>query len=146
MIGSALLVCTGNICRSPMDEALLREQAASVGRELELASAGTAALVGKPADSEAVALMAARDIDIGEHRAQQITLPLARHYELILVMDAEQKAYVEARWPSLRGRVHPLCGMGEDVPDPYGQPKEAFERSLQYIEKGLKTWTRKLWH
>ncbi|HET6656085.1 MAG TPA: low molecular weight protein-tyrosine-phosphatase [Gammaproteobacteria bacterium] len=146
MISSALMICTGNICRSPIAEALLRAHAEKAGRKLEVASAGVAALVGKPADAEAVALMAERNVDITNHRAQQITMPLARHYELILVMEASQKAYLEERWPSLRGRIHALCGAAEDVPDPYGQPRQAFEHSLEYIEKGLKAWTKRLWH
>ncbi|HET8551431.1 MAG TPA: low molecular weight protein-tyrosine-phosphatase [Gammaproteobacteria bacterium] len=146
MIANTLIVCTGNICRSPIAEALLRNSAEKAGRQFEVASAGIAALVGQPADAEAVALMAERAIDIADHRAQQITMPLARHYELILVMEAEQKAFLEERWPSLRGRVHPLYSATEDVPDPYGKSREAFEESLQYIEKGLKTWTKRLWN
>jgi protein-tyrosine phosphatase len=146
MFSSALVVCTGNICRSPIAEALLRESAQTAGRELEVASAGIAALVGKPADAEAVALMAERNVDITSHRAQQITMPLARHYELILVMEANQKAFLEERWPSLRGRIHAICSATEDVPDPYGKSREAFEESLECIEKGLKAWTKRLWN
>ncbi len=138
------MICTGNVCRSPMAEALLREQAKKNGRKFDVASAGIAALIGKPAAEHAIELMAERGIDLSEHRAQQITLPLARHHELILVMEAEQKAYLEDRWPSLRGRVHPLCG-ATDVPDPYGQPRGAYDASAERIENGLQNWTKKLW-
>jgi protein-tyrosine phosphatase len=144
MIGSVLMICTGNLCRSPIAEALLKAAAAQSGRRLEVASAGIAALEGEPAAADAVALLAGRGLDIGAHRARQVTLPMARRHDLILVMEAAQKSFMEENWPLLRGRVHRLC-VDEDIVDPYRLPRQVFEESLAQIEVGLDDWIRKLW-
>ncbi|MGB8933436.1 MAG: low molecular weight protein-tyrosine-phosphatase [Anaeromyxobacteraceae bacterium] len=137
-----LIVCVGNICRSPMCEALLRRRLPS----LEVRSAGLAALVGKPADPSAVALMAERGIDLSPHRATQLTAALVGGVELVLVMERRHQAAVEALTPAARGRVHLLGRFGGfEVPDPYRKPREAFEESLALIERGLDDYTKRFW-
>src|SRR2546428_9163909 len=67
------IVCTGNICRSPMAEALLARRLRDRGIEGTVTSAGISALVGYPADAMARELMTARGLDLGAHRARQLT-------------------------------------------------------------------------
>jgi protein-tyrosine phosphatase len=141
-----LLVCVGNVCRSPMAAALLTRDLASRLPRITVASAGLAALVGQPADPIAVTLLAERGLDISAHRAQQLTPELAHIFDLILVMEERHQRGVEQIFPAARGRVHRLGRFGQfDVPDPYGQPRLVFEESLALIERGLADYRRAFW-
>lgn len=138
MFTRVLMVCTGNICRSPMAQGLLERRLRERGLSPLVESAGTSALVGRPAEPQAVELMAARGIDLTGHRARQLTPGLLRSFDLVLVMEAWQQREVERVDPSARGRVHRLGRMGNyDVPDPYGGDAQAFAQSLALIERGL---------
>lgn len=101
-------------------------------------SAGISALVGNPADPLAQTLMSERGLDLGRHRARQLTAELARGAELILVMEEGHRKAVEQMIPMARGRVHRLGRWGNfDIPDPYRRPRAAFEESLKLIDQGL---------
>lgn len=134
---TVLTVCVGNICRSPMAEGLL----AAGLPQLRVVSAGTGALVGKPADPTAQALMRARGIDISGHVAQQVSQMLCRQADLILVMDLAQRRHLESAYPFVRGKVFRIADTtAQDVPDPYRQGDAAFERALALIDAGARTW------
>jgi protein-tyrosine phosphatase len=146
MFDRVLTVCVGNICRSPMAEALLRERLRARNPDAGVESAGIAALVGKPADPIAVALMSDRGLDLSGHRARQLTPELARRCELVLVMEASHQREVESAVPALRGRVHRIGRFGNfDVPDPYCQSRAAFEWALALIERGLDDFEKAFW-
>src|SRR5690606_19571912 len=104
MIQSILVVCIGNICRSPMAEGLLKQRLP----EKHIYSAGLGALVGHPADPLAIELMQQQGVDISDHRAQQINAQLVNQADLVLVMDLEQKRHVEKHYPASRGKVFRL--------------------------------------
>lgn len=139
MFDRILMVCVGNICRSPMAEALLAHELRASSPHRVVESAGISALVGKPADPIAVELMKERGIDLSAHRARQLTGNLLRDFELVLVMEAGHQRAVESMQPSARGKVFRLGKWGNfDVPDPYRHPREEFERSLALIERGIR--------
>lgn len=138
---AVLTVCVGNICRSPMAEGLL----AAGLPHLRVFSAGTGALVGKPADATAQELMRRRGIDISGHVAQQVSQMLCRQADLILVMDREQRRYLESNYPFVRGKVFRIAEFaGQDVPDPYTQDEAAFEHALALIDAGTRTWIERI--
>lgn len=136
-----LVLCTGNICRSPMAEGLLKAHSAGLGRRVE--SAGLAALIGAPADPRAVGLLADRGIDISGHRARQVTEILLARASLILTMDVDQQQVIVTQWPDLRDHVQ-LLGRWSDteVVDPYGRGRRAFETALTTIERCIADWQR----
>jgi protein-tyrosine phosphatase len=137
MIHRVLVVCIGNICRSPMAEGLIRQALP----ELEVSSAGLAALVGHGADPIAVEIMADAGIDISTHRACMLTDQLAREADLILVMDDVQKMHVARQYPFVMGKVFKLGeASSQDIPDPYRQNHEVFRAVFLMIESGVKDW------
>jgi len=141
MIHRVLVVCIGNICRSPMAEGLIRQALP----ELEVSSAGLAALVGHGADPIAVEIMADAGIDISTHRACMLTDQLAREADLILVMDDVQKMHVARQYPFVMGKVFKLGeASSQDIPDPYRQDPEVFRAVFSMIENGVKEWVKRI--
>ena len=137
-----MVVCIGNICRSPIGEELLKEQ----HPHLNIFSSGLGALVGKPADPLSVELMAEKGIDISEHRAQQINTVLVGSADLILTMEQSHIDRLHSQYPESRGKVY-LIGKwieNQEVPDPYKKDKAAFSHALELIEAGLEAWKNKL--
>lgn len=94
MFNNILVVCVGNICRSPTAERLLQRY----HPELKVESAGLGALVGKGADPTAISVAAEHQLSLEGHCARQISRSLCRNYDLILYhgKDAISNAY--ARW------------------------------------------------
>lgn len=136
-----LVLCIGNICRSPMGEAMLR--AALPGKTVR--SAGLGALIGKPADPLSVQLMAEQGVDITAHRAQQISPAMVAQADLILVMDLEQKRHVETQYMGARGKVFRLGEAAkEDIPDPYREGIESFRIAHRMIEEGAEFWAAQI--
>jgi len=144
MIRHILVVCVGNICRSPMAEAVLRD-ALKGRKEVVVESAGLGALVGEPASGFSVELMQERGLDISGHRAQQLTAELITRSDLILVMESGHRRAVDENEPTARGKLYRL-GEWQDleIPDPYRQPREAFEETLKLIDKGVADWVERL--
>lgn len=106
--------------------------------KVRVESAGLAALVGRPADPLAVELMAERGIDASGHRARQLSPEMIREFELLLVMEGWQVREIERLAPHARGKVFRLGHWRDfDIPDPYKQPKDAFQRSLDGIDRGI---------
>ncbi|CAG9177240.1 Low molecular weight protein-tyrosine-phosphatase Ptp [Cupriavidus laharis] len=141
MIRSILVVCTGNVCRSPMAASLL-------GRALPgcyVASAGLAPPVGAPADPRAVDLLAREGYDIAGHRAREVNAALVTAADLILVMDTEQRNALELVCPEARGKTYRVCEFTHvDVPDPYGCSLNMFYIVLELIKQGIASWSTQL--
>ena len=146
MFNKILVVCVGNICRSPTGEYVLQKLLPNK----EVASAGIAVeksrLVGKPADSTAILIAAENGVDIENHQSQQITPQLCSQYDLILVMEKGHLKALTQISPEARGKTM-LFGewIGrKDIPDPHRQSREAFEYAYKLIDEAAKAWAKKL--
>lgn len=123
---SFLLVCLGNICRSPLAEAALRDAAARAGVEIVVESAGTGAWhVGNPPDHRAQAVAQAHGIDIARYHARQVAAADYRRFTDILALDGDNLAELRRRAPpDATARIGLLMDAvpgraGQAVADPY---------------------------
>ncbi|ASG35516.1 protein tyrosine phosphatase [Klebsiella pneumoniae subsp. pneumoniae] len=142
MFDSILVVCTGNICRSPIGERFLRR--ALPNKRID--SAGTGALVGHDADSSATKIAAQNGLSLEGHKGQQFTSSLAREYDLILVMEKSHIEQICRIAPEARGKTM-LFGQWlghREIPDPYRKSEEAFASVYQLIEQAGLLWVEKL--
>jgi protein-tyrosine phosphatase len=141
MIRRILVVCIGNICRSPMAEGLFRQAIPGV----QIGSAGLSAMVGCGADPIAVQIMAGAGVDISSHRARMLTDAIVRDADLILVMDDLQRQQVSMQYPHTRGKVFRLAEAArQDIPDPYRQDAEVFHAVFSLIENGVTEWANRI--
>ena len=146
MFNKILVVCVGNICRSPSGERIL--QAKLPNKHIASAGVGTekSGLAGKPADKMAAEVALAHGYSLEGHQAQQVTSDLCRDYDLILVMEKGHIDAVTRIAPEARGKTM-LFGQWigqQDIPDPYRLSKEAFDHAYDLIEKAADAWAKKL--
>ncbi|SEQ37940.1 protein-tyrosine phosphatase [Rosenbergiella nectarea] len=142
MFNSILVVCTGNICRSPTGERLLKKYLPG----LTIDSAGTGALENHTADDTANLVATEKGVSLDGHKGKQFTSELAQHYDLILVMEKCHQEAVTRIAPEARGKTM-LFGHWMDhkqIPDPYRQSREAFEHVYRLIEQSATAWAVKL--
>ena len=99
MFSNILIVCVGNICRSPLSEFLFRQRLGKIGVNISVSSAGLGALVGQSADEKAIELMTEHGHDISMHIARQLSEELVKQNELILVMEYWQQKEIEKLFP-----------------------------------------------
>lgn len=136
-----LVVCVGNICRSPMAEALLKQRYPNKN----INSAGVGALVGHPADPAALEIMTAQQLDITKHVAKQLDENLAKKADIIFTMSDGQTKWIEERWPFCRGKTFKLGHWkNKDIADPYKHEKSAFQTAYQDIVDSLEQWADKV--
>ena len=145
MFSNILIVCVGNICRSPMAEFLFRQRLGEIDANISVSSAGLGALVGQGADEKAIEVMTENGLDISAHIARQLSDELVKQNELILVMEFWQQKEIEGLYPYARGRVH-LLGKWSDmeVKDPYKKSREAFVEAFVEIDQLCQQWCEKL--
>ncbi len=147
-----LTVCTGNICRSPSAEVILRDHlaAAGLGQAVEVDSAGTFDYhVGDPPSEPAVRLGARRGYDLSPLRAREVTLQDFATFDLILAMDRGHLRSLTALQPpesisrlSLFLEVLPEAGL--DVADPYYGGDADYLAMLDVIEAAAPAWVARL--
>jgi protein-tyrosine phosphatase len=132
---SVLFVCTGNICRSPTAEGVLRHLAKEEGIELHIQSAGIGDWhVGHPPDERAQRHARTRGYDLSALRARQVRPSDFDEFDLILAMDRGHLRSLERMAPPEQRHKIRLFVAGGDVPDPYYGGPEGFERVLDLVE------------
>ena len=145
----AIVVCTGNTCRSPMGEAILRrmlaerlgcEDAGLPGMGITVRSAGIAAMPGGMPSSQSVDVMNDLEIDIADHSSQPVTDQLARHADMILTMTNGHRNAIVSQWPELAPRTHLYSNDGSDICDPIGQAKSVYASCAEQMTSCASHW------
>ncbi|MBK5265120.1 MAG: low molecular weight phosphotyrosine protein phosphatase [Alphaproteobacteria bacterium] len=144
MIANILFVCLGNICRSPLAEAALRQAIAARALDMGVDSAGTGDWhVGKPPDRRAVAVARRHGIDISGYRARQVSAEDFVRFTHILALDADNLRDLEVERPTgATARLSLLLDYvpgraGGGVVDPYFGGDEGFEVAWADVTTGV---------
>jgi low molecular weight protein-tyrosine phosphatase len=149
---AVLVVCTGNICRSPTGEGVLRHlvEKRGLADRIEVASAGTHDYhVGECPDPRSIRHARKRGYDLSPLRASQVTREDFERFDYILAMDRGHLRILRNMAP---GDAKARLGMfleasarwkGEDVPDPYYGGVEHFERVLDMVEEAAERWVER---
>ena len=142
---SILFVCTGNICRSPTAEAVLRHLAREKSLELRIESAGLGDWhVGDPPDERAQHHAKNRGYDLSAQRARQVRGEDFERFDMILAMDRGHLHALQKLAPAHHHAKIRLFVEGRDVPDPYYGGPDGFEKVLDLVEAHCKRLLQEL--
>ncbi len=140
-----LFVCMGNICRSPVVEAVVRSEFAHAGLVVNVASAATESYhIGGKADARSIASAWAHGYDVSAHRARQVAEADFAAFDALLAMDGTNLRALRARCPSGHASrlalFLPFAGLDTptEVPDPYYGDAADFERVIQLARSGAR--------
>ncbi len=142
MFDSILVVCVGNICRSPTGERLLKQHLPNK----RITSAGIQALVDHAADKTAENVASVNGVSLEGHIAKQLTKEMCREYSLILVMEKGHVDAVCALAPEVRGKTMLFAHWlnQREVPDPYRKSQESFEFVYKLLSEAAQKWAQAL--
>jgi protein-tyrosine phosphatase len=138
MSQTVLTLCTGNVCRSPVAEAALRQACPGV----TVASAGLQAMTGQGIDSDSAAAARAMGIFVPDHRARQFDAEMGKAADLILVMETHHRHEIARRWPQLLGKTF-LLGyfeQGKEIPDPYRRGAALHLHMAELVQDSVRHW------
>lgn len=142
MISSVLIVCVGNVCRSPIGERLLARDCPDIRVE----SAGLGALEGHSIDKDAAEVAKPAGVNVENHSARQFSSELASKFDLVLVMERNHLKAIAAQAPHLSGKAM-LYGHwidGADISDPYRKSQEFHQAVFNKLEAACAGWAKKL--
>lgn len=144
MFNKILILCVGNVCRSPTAERLFEHRLA--GRGYTIRSAGLHALENQPIDETARAILAENGYNGDYHQARQLEALHLRNADIVLVMEKRHIEPVLALAPESRGKVFLLGKWQNDreIPDPYKQSRATFEHTYKLIEEAVNAWIARL--
>lgn len=141
-----LVVCTANVCRSPMAEAAMRHMIAARGLHADVASAGVDALPGHPAHPASIDTIARAGYgDLSTHRSRQLLPQMAQQADFVLCMRDSHRDAIVSRVPQAAGRTR-LLGhwRGVEIDDPVSGPAEGFVQCLEQMNECIEAWIDRL--
>lgn len=142
MVSHIVTICTANICRSPVAEAVLRAGLP----EKTVSSAGLHALVGRDIDPEIAETARAQGIPLHDHFARQFDTAIGQAADVILVMETHHRQEIGQSWPQFLGKTFLLGHFdnARQIPDPFKQAAGIQHHSVQLIAECCQTWIRQL--
>ena len=142
MFNRILVVCDGNICRSPTAAAMLMQHCP----EKEISSAGLIGLAGYEMDEMARKVAQEHGLHCPPHRGRRLSAELCRKADLILVMERRQRDELMSQFPNGSGKVMLLGHWtgGKDIPDPFRRDQDTFEHVYQLIDQAVAAWLPRL--
>ncbi|WP_028024945.1 low molecular weight protein-tyrosine-phosphatase [Enterovibrio calviensis] len=146
MFDRILVVCTANICRSPVAEALLKANLPNHVIESAGTMVASSNLLNASAHQHSLGVCEEHGFDISAHSARQLTPELCAQFDLILVMSHEHIDEVALLSPGSRGKTMLLgqwIGQG-DIDDPVHQPKASFDVLFRTLVRATNAWVKKL--
>lgn len=136
-----LFVCTGNTCRSPMAEGILKSMAKERNLDIKVGSAGVSVLPGDRAARNAIKTMADLGLDISKHSSSQMNYELAEEFDLILTMSNSHRDIILSEFPQTREKTFTLMdyayGNNGNVIDPFGGSLDMYEKTRDEIYEAL---------
>lgn len=143
-----LFVCTGNTCRSPMAEALLRKKAKEEGLELEVDSAGIFAIDGGPISDKSIEVLRRDGIYIEDYKSQMASEELLKKQDLVLTMSRGHKTSLLSSYDFLDKKVYTMkeyaYNIEEDVLDPFGGSLDIYLSTKEELEEIINDIVKKL--
>jgi protein-tyrosine phosphatase len=148
-----VVVCTGNTCRSPMAEVLLKKLLADrlecglgdlEDRGVMVQSAGIAAATGGPAAANAIEAVRQRNLDLSQHASQPVSDVLVRFADQIITMTQGHREALVAHWPEAADKTVPVRSDGYDVADPIGGSLDEYLQCADELETHLRQWVDQL--
>jgi protein-tyrosine phosphatase len=143
-VKNILFVCTGNICRSPIAEYLLRKELSQLQVSgIEIQSAGLLELGARPADPEMVSISKEHDVDLTSHHSRQITLQMLSNADIVFVMETgHQKALTNLN-PEDKGKVFLLSIFdyihnGININDPLGTTPQKYKYCFSRVYDSIR--------
>jgi protein-tyrosine phosphatase len=146
LIETVLVVCVGNVCRSPVAAQLLATGLIRNRSNITVSSAGISAMAGREIDPIAAEVAKERGMVLQPHAARQFTTDMGKKSNLILVMEPGHGKYILQKSPQLSGRVmlfdHWTGARG--ISDPYKQSREFHEMIFARLSDAAQAWVEKL--
>jgi protein-tyrosine-phosphatase len=140
-MANILVVCTANICRSPVAAALLQQRLQQDGRtDWRVESAGTWANISRGPARYSIQLMAERGIDIRKHVARTVNEQMVAEADLVLCMELGHAEALKIEFPRHRDRIFLLSEMVSkrySIPDPYGGPLKNYQEMVAEVTRLL---------
>jgi len=137
--GTVLVVCKGNICRSPFAERYLALRHPSAGRRVS--SAGYHPKTGRPSPAAAIEAARTLGVDLGSHASRIVDESMIDAADMVLVFDHENTEVLTRRFPAVRTKLHRLAVLRSDgaaeIADPYGGDVAAFAECYRVIAAAL---------